>query len=344
MWFLRLAVVAVLCGLGALDIPDPPDYQKCANSLFAQMKVKLATEMRELNRTIGDVAGKVERLCGAEDNQQQIQVVQSSMAAEAPATAGDVASMKTGLERKLSDFHKDVKRIVQATAKKSDIVNGLSSNNDVLLDAIGTAMEQCTDDQLINEINTTLAQNHQLLLASLQDVLMVCGEQQDDADSQTENKKVLTAIQTAVGQCVTKQQVEESLASTNAELSVIKTAVELITSEAQAREERYMARIASLEEMLAEILNATRQQQQQLIQVPALGGTVYPCEDSTFPRNNYGVCESAVRFNKCYLETVAYHCCRTCTDNDKLPEMGSWRYRNDNREVNSLDVLRFFTL
>lgn len=115
--------------------------------------------------------------------------------------------------------------------------------------------------------------------------------------------------------------------------------------EAQRRENWYMAKITDLEKTLADIFNATRlPTPAEATPVAAMLGTEYPCEDSTFPGNNYGVCESAVKFNKCYQETVAYHCCRSCTDNDKLPEIGPWRYRNDTRVVNSLDVLRFFTL
>ncbi|KAK8385079.1 hypothetical protein O3P69_012109 [Scylla paramamosain] len=76
-----------------------------------------------------------------------------------------------------------------------------------------------------------------------------------------------------------------------------------------------------------------------------LAGPVYPCKDSTFPGSpGYDVCQAAVRFNRCRLQTVAYHCCHTCTSHNKLPEMGPWRYENASRVVNTLDVLRFFTL
>lgn len=214
MWFLRLTVVAALCGFGSLEdngsnIPDTPDYQKCANLLKTGMEEKLSAELSTLNNTIASVKGKVEVLCGGTQYDNP------------PATTEDLNATKADLERILNRFSR----------------------------------------------------------------------------------------------------------------------------KAQERENWYKQKIASLENKLNEILNAT------LLPAPADGtpvtamlGREYPCEDSTFPGNNYGVCESAVKFNKCYQETVAYHCCRSCTDNDKLPEIGPWRYRNDTRVVNSLDVLRFFTL
>lgn len=389
--FLRVAVVAVLCGLiGSLDIPDTPDYQKCANTLFSQMKLKLATEMRQLNQTIAGVAGKFEAVCGGQLQQEgQIQVVHTS--GPPPATAEDLSAMVTQLDRKLSDSQREIKRIVAVSAKKQDLKDSLVENNGILSHAIEEMVGVCATGRHVAD---SLAANNELLAETLGEAILESLIHDNETDIQLENSRKLVDIQTAVEGCLTKEQVEESLATTNteltnikieitttkeqvaeslantnAELSAIKAEVtetkegveerldftnEALTTiksqmtqlkaEAQEREDCYLAKIASLEEILAVILNATTMPPPTQAPQLTAQGTVYPCEDSTFPRNNYGVCESAVRFNKCYLETVAYHCCRTCTDNDMIPEMGPWRYRNDARVVNSLNVLRFFTL
>ncbi|XP_063595359.1 uncharacterized protein LOC134772322 [Penaeus indicus] len=69
---------------------------------------------------------------------------------------------------------------------------------------------------------------------------------------------------------------------------------------------------------------------------------ISPCLDSTFLGGGatLDVCDAAVRFKKCQLDFVAYHCCRSCTDAGMVPEMGPHRYLNFSRRVSILKALQ----
>ncbi|XP_063847173.1 uncharacterized protein LOC135092522 [Scylla paramamosain] len=172
-------------------------------------------------------------------------------------------------------------------------------------------------------------------------------EMQNSVDSSIEASKV--EVQTLLESTVKKQDVKDIF---NGGMNEVVKALEhfankdtvLVTLNGSVykMETDFVERTERLEEMVTQILNFTR------LHPPSTttpSGPVYPCKDSTFPGSpGYDVCQAAVRFNRCRLQTVAYHCCHTCTSHNKLPEMGPWRYENASRVVNTLDVLRFFTL
>lgn len=68
---------------------------------------------------------------------------------------------------------------------------------------------------------------------------------------------------------------------------------------------------------------------------PFSEGTLRECEDSEFigGKQSIDVCSAAVKYNKCYMQVVAYHCCRTCTDAGQIPEVGPHRYLTYPRRI-----------
>ncbi|KAK8754290.1 hypothetical protein OTU49_015421 [Cherax quadricarinatus] len=76
---------------------------------------------------------------------------------------------------------------------------------------------------------------------------------------------------------------------------------------------------------------------------PTTKGPLVACEDSVFRGSspNLSVCAAAVRFKKCQLQFVSFHCCHSCTDAGQIPTLGSWRYLNYPREVTILQALNY---
>ncbi|XP_064110977.1 uncharacterized protein LOC135218537 [Macrobrachium nipponense] len=70
-------------------------------------------------------------------------------------------------------------------------------------------------------------------------------------------------------------------------------------------------------------------------------GQTGDCEDSEFLGSSLDmrVCNAAVRYNKCYIQMIAYHCCRSCTDAGLLPETGPHRYMNLPRKISLFQML-----
>lgn len=68
---------------------------------------------------------------------------------------------------------------------------------------------------------------------------------------------------------------------------------------------------------------------------PTTQESMAECLDSQFMggRNSMDVCSLAVRYNKCRLQVVAYHCCRSCTDAGHTPEVGPHRFLDYPRRV-----------
>ncbi|XP_037793316.1 uncharacterized protein LOC119588749 [Penaeus monodon] len=68
---------------------------------------------------------------------------------------------------------------------------------------------------------------------------------------------------------------------------------------------------------------------------PTTPESMAECLDSQFMggRNSMDVCSLAVRYNKCRLQVVAYHCCRSCTDAGHTPEVGPHRFLDYPRRV-----------
>ncbi|XP_071513671.1 uncharacterized protein [Panulirus ornatus] len=64
-------------------------------------------------------------------------------------------------------------------------------------------------------------------------------------------------------------------------------------------------------------------------------GAVSACLNSQFIGvQAYGdLCSTAVRYKKCSLQIVAYHCCQTCTEARQIPEMGPHRFLHYPRRV-----------
>ncbi|KAG7169998.1 uncharacterized protein LOC121864924 [Homarus americanus] len=68
-------------------------------------------------------------------------------------------------------------------------------------------------------------------------------------------------------------------------------------------------------------------------------GTLSTCMDSLFvgphaAQKSSNLCKTAMRYDKCSLQIVAYHCCRTCTDAGHIPEIGPHRFLHYPRLVN----------
>ncbi|XP_063847172.1 uncharacterized protein LOC135092521 [Scylla paramamosain] len=304
MWFLRLGAVAIVAAASALDILDTPDYQKCANGLFNQVKEKLDTDMNALNvklMNVMNVTLKVQQQCtttpspavpqGTQEVSgsnlptlfQKIEIMEETLnqmqrKLSALATVEDLTQMENSIKNKVEETMMNVEDMVNDSAKKQDVIEVVNESVKVVLGSIEEAQRQCA-----NEVT---------------------------------------------GAALVTQEVAALKGSVN------------------EMEANFVEMTKRLEGMVTQILNFTQ------LSLPTLPpstttpqGPVYPCEDSTFPGNpGYDVCQAVLRFDKCRLRTVAYHCCHTCTSHNKLPEMGPWRYENASRVVNTLDVFRFFSL
>ncbi|KAG7169999.1 uncharacterized protein LOC121864929 [Homarus americanus] len=66
-----------------------------------------------------------------------------------------------------------------------------------------------------------------------------------------------------------------------------------------------------------------------------------PCENSDFKgsADKLDVCNAAVRFKKCHLQFVAFHCCRSCTEAGQIEGTGPWRYLNYPRQISIFQAL-----
>ncbi|XP_066958456.1 uncharacterized protein [Macrobrachium rosenbergii] len=71
------------------------------------------------------------------------------------------------------------------------------------------------------------------------------------------------------------------------------------------------------------------------------GGQMGECEDSEFLGSTLDmrVCNAAVRYSKCYIQIIAYHCCRSCTAAGLLSETGPHRYLNLPRKISLFKAL-----
>ncbi|KAK8385254.1 hypothetical protein O3P69_012224 [Scylla paramamosain] len=201
--------------------------------------------------------------------------------------------------------------------------------------------QQCVTRQEVEEM---LNASVKLVVGSIEEALGQCASE----DKVKEVLDEVVEVQEGVEQvaAVTGQAREEAQRCPLEGAALVTQEVAALKGSVNEMEANFVEMTKRLEGMVTQILNFTQ------LSLPTLPpstttpqGPVYPCEDSTFPGNpGYDVCQAVLRFDKCRLRTVAYHCCHTCTSHNKLPEMGPWRYENASRVVNTLDVFRFFSL
>ncbi|KAK8385253.1 hypothetical protein O3P69_012224 [Scylla paramamosain] len=214
--------------------------------------------------------------------------------------------------------------------------------------------QQCVTRQEVEEM---LNASVKLVVGSIEEALGQCASE----DKVKEVLDEVVEVQEGVEQvaAVTGQAREEAQRCPLEGAALVTQEVAALNGSVHKMEANFVEMTKLLQMSIEEILNFTRLPPPTLPPTttttttttthipttPTPPGAVYPCEDSTFPGSpGYDVCQAAVRFNRCRLQTVAYHCCHTCTSHNKLPEMGPWRYENASRVVNTLNVLRFFTL
>ncbi|KAK3849027.1 hypothetical protein Pcinc_044202 [Petrolisthes cinctipes] len=299
-----LLLVVVVSGVVTADqVIDEvlliPDTNKIVQQLEEAMKRQLKRSERLLVTEMATLDGKIEQLT------QDLQDLKDSVATRNPAVEDantevidEIGTVKAQVSAMLTQVaglasHEDLTAL---KAKMATAISGLANK-----ETVATILEDVITEQL------------QQVTLKVDEVKETCG----------------SCGQAGRGCERVKEGVESLVAET------------LSTRDTQVNEtiRRLLLSVDGIQEGLHEIANYTRPPTIPEADRETLSETEtrtqYPCEDSNFVLDGeeFDVCATAVRFKRCHMQSLAYHCCRSCTDSGQIPEDGPWRYINTSRTV-----------
>ncbi|KAK4307495.1 hypothetical protein Pmani_020747 [Petrolisthes manimaculis] len=281
-----------------------PDTDKIVQQLEEAMKRQLKRSERLLVTEMATLDGKIGQLT------QELQHVKDSVASINPAMVdatnevkGELGTVKAQVSAMLTQ--------VAALATHEDLI-ALKTKMATLISSLA---KEDSLARILKEVLSEMLQEVSLKVDEVKETCDSCGQ--------------------AAGGC---ERLREGMKSLVAET--------LSTRDTQVNEtiNRLQLSVDGIQEGLHEIANYTRPKT-----IPEVHETEtrtqYPCEDSNFvfDEEEFDVCATSVRFKRCQIQTLAYHCCRSCTDSGQIPEDGPWRYMNYSRTVTRLTASQLLT-
>lgn len=261
------------------------------------------------------------------------------------ATSGAVSDLQSNLSSFASSVTEEVKQAISSLTSEIDTKSKSVATNSQI-------------QEIKEQLASVTACSHR---KDFDQVLALLTTTEEDIDDLEESLKTSLAEQKAA--CLGEDEHQERTASLvqlleSLQISVNSNAdsIRSVASAVGGLEGEVAARLGALEELAEKINNNT------LLPPPppppsttttttttttprpttTTTASISPCLDSTFVGGGamLDVCDAAVRFKKCRLDFVAYHCCRSCTDAGMITEMGPHRYLAFDRKVSILKALQ----
>lgn len=353
MWGLRvLLMVGVIAYTSSEEVI--PLYAKCANILFNRVQTKLTADIGALQSEIEGVSRKLDVTCG---HQPQVEVEEVIL--PSPNQVIPSLNLLTKMEELIEKVNSMDGKLNEALTRMTVMENALKKTEEVDLSHLNGSIAAMVDQStkhLHSQLRRlpTKEQVQELVVTHVGGVQEAVREGSEGCGSNAKLTEVLQEVKVVKSDIervtndteATKEEVKRcTQQDTTQELRSVMTRMETLQGKVEGLEIGLEEDLQYVKGVLVEVFNNTMPPPPPpTTSRPTLPpGQITPCEDSTFRGTNaINVCQTAVRFNKCRLAAVAYHCCHTCTTEGRLPEMGPWRYVDQNRDVTTLDVVRFF--
>ncbi|MPC37446.1 hypothetical protein E2C01_030926 [Portunus trituberculatus] len=190
MWLARVAAVVGLClGLDALDVPDTPDYLKCANGLFNQVQERLDTDMTALKDQLTGIQGlcapaitQSTQLVSSPDNTltllEKIQVMEETInhmkgKLNAAATKDDLRETEVSISETVEAALTEIEGNVKGNLKEKDAKKLLNESVDVVVQSIGDLGQCASEDKVaaVQERVHEMEQNYMEKIERLEEMV-----------------------------------------------------------------------------------------------------------------------------------------------------------------------------
>nr|XP_045603921.1 bromodomain-containing protein DDB_G0280777-like [Procambarus clarkii] len=304
--------------------------------LFIGKLSTLVTKVEEVERKVNSLSSDVlnsmeNKLSPLNDHIIQVKQSMSSLAAQ-----NDLLELKSKLSTLVSTTTSDLKQSLASLATLSHV-----SDHTQQLDARLTEVRDLLTDGCVAPVS----ENTNILNQVLNSVTL--NKESIDGLSTTQQAGVTQCLdhhtQAAGNITGALHDLKDLAMNNNRNLDTLSSTLQEVTSDLKRR-------LTALEGTVSKIDNNTQPPTSTTTTTttttplpPTTLGPLTPCEDSTFigSSSTLSVCSAAVRFKKCRLQFVAFHCCSSCTADGQIPAMGSWRYLNYPRTVTILQALNY---
>lgn len=295
-----------------------PQYINCVNLFYEKVDNRLKSDKTAMNSNFKILSAKMN------NGQKELTVLKAKVDALDEKISAALANLESGSQSSGA-----------TTQSLSQIEDSISAT----LNEMATNLE----GQVRAIVDSLLTTHFGTVQQDLTDAMRTCGSNIKLSELLQEVKNVKDDMaKVNTGTEATMEEVKKCHQENTTEtVENMMAKVEELKGEVEGLEAGIDLGLDAVMEAVVEVYNNT---QPPAPPAPPQPDEITPCEDSTFrSTSSVAVCQSAVRFNKCYQKRVSYHCCNTCTAEGKLPEMGPWRYINQKREVSTLDVIRYFS-
>ncbi|XP_050739753.1 gelsolin-related protein of 125 kDa-like isoform X2 [Eriocheir sinensis] len=303
-------VVGATCCLGFQDLtenPETPQYLVVLDHFAENIKKVIEDKLAPIENKLTEALQKTEALEGK--LLQKIEDLKLS-------TDGKIEDLKLNTDGKIDNLQNDITTEIRDESNRvADKVFTKDEMAEVVREEAVELKERCTNAQRLTALQNNVLEVKEML-----------------EEVKKENVEMKN-----VGQNVSE------------EVRGVKDFVEVMAQEVQGLAMTSKNFSSTLEDVSysVHLLTATPPppppQEEEEEEEEQATGPVYPCLDSTFP-SGADICAVAVKFKKCHLLLPSYHCCHTCTTNGQLPEMGSWRHQNLNRDITGTQLIHFFSI